>query len=95
MAGTTTRDLEEMGGQPPATCGTPLIVTEEASDPEMDEMLSDLLDGRSLLKRANVLLDYLSDSVLVRQITKKEREAMDRLSILIDAHIDGTTVYEE
>lgn len=94
MAGTTTRDLEALDGKPPAVCGEP-PVAKETSDEEMSEILSDLLDARSLLKRSAVLFNYASDPVLVKQLTKKERDAMDRLADMIDKFIDGTEIYEE
>lgn len=71
----------------------PTVSDESTSDePMSDEEMQDLdmRDALDLLNKCMHLLDYLSDDVLCKTITKKERDSMARLSDLVKEYLDVT-----
>jgi len=76
------------------------VVEEEEDAEDIDETqaqtFEDLCKGVNLIRRCTVLLDFMSDPDLVRTISKREREAMIRMSDLLHAYNeDVTSGYEE
>lgn len=58
------------------------VVQGEFVDDEDDDdtMFNDLDAANDLLKRAAILLDFMSDPVMCRNISKRERDIMARFS---------------
>ena len=54
-----------------------------------DQTLSDLLDSLSLLSQCKRLLDYMSDPDLCKNLSKRERDSMSRLSEKLKDHLDA------
>lgn len=63
--------------------------SEWVSGSDEDVIQQDLLDGVSLLSRAKTLLDFMSDPVMLKRFSNKERGAMSRLSVEIKTYLDA------
>jgi hypothetical protein len=57
-----------------------LPVANDDYDDEEEQMRADVIDGMGLLGSVKTLLDYLSDPLLCKTVTKRERDIMDKLS---------------
>lgn len=57
---------------------------------EQEEALQDLEKSFELLTKCMHLLDYMSDPVMVPTLSKREREAMARLSDAVQDYMDET-----
>jgi hypothetical protein len=60
------------------------------------EMSKDLEKALELLRQCSVILDYVSDPMLCRTLSKRERDALERCSATVtDFIIDTRAAYEE
>jgi len=71
------------------------LTSDEDDDPDDDEEVEeqvqiDLNDGLILIKRAKTLIDYISDPLLCKSISKREREVMFKLSMQLGDFLSST-----
>lgn len=78
----TIEDLEERKLKEPKT--------DEFVDDQDGLIYADLVAALGLLKKATLLLDYCSDTDLCKTVSKRERNAMSRLSDKISSFVSET-----
>lgn len=62
---------------------------EEGFEIDEEQLMTDLDEGVTLIRRAKTLIDYLADPELCKTVSKKERATMLKLSEKIGEYVGG------
>lgn len=69
--------------------------TEEAIDDD-EQAYMDVQEAIQLLQKAKTMLDYFGDSDMIKTITKRERDSIERVSGKIKGYLDNVSpIYTE